>query len=850
MVKMEQPQHQSSFKMGPSQAQPTSNVAPGGFSGIYESAAFANILIEFETNNREMAVDVPESFVAQTKTPPKYPPPSSSLGDREEARSSGSSFSALSQSNGHSFHRDQNRSRQSPPELVSFPSRDHLRIEKDGRLINTMEPPPLPFTPEQSERIKKYGEDIARRTAEHGRKAAQDEFLRHSTGNSQKLRALKENSAKKAMTEGKYNNAFKSNDEGTTNEAEDLMPLSRISINNLASTVERLASDPDLQNLASRHSSTREAIKSLRSLFNDQRFQRSYQFAQKIESALATAKTNAFPITGEAQESAEETLSVLAKMDGDSDDVAELSKILTRPWLDGLLAVHDHISAFKSVNQYNSAEEALIERLSHYAEPNIKIVRIEKTSEPLGATVKNEPQGSTEAVVVARIIRGGTAEATGLLHEGDEILEVNEIELRGKDVNEVCDILGNMQGSLTFLVVPTRQYQMSPIYSHHQPGSNVPQNAASTITPNSTGRHGVVHLKAHIDYDPEDDLYVPCKELGIGFQKGDILHVINQNDPHWWQARRDGEEDQTLAGLIPSKSFLAQREATKLTIAQDQDHYDGREGGRSSSFGGYSARGNFQRAKSGLLCAKKSGRSGNKKNHHRNKRSQYADGNGDEEIDAEEILTYEEVALYYPRADHKRPVVLIGPPNIGRHELRQRLMQDAEQFAAAIPHTSRPKRADEVNGQDYHFITRQQFEQDILARRFVEHGEYEKSYYGTSLEAIRSVVSEKICVLNLHPQSLKILKNSDLMPYVVMVAPPSLEKLKRWKIDHSEPINDNELRDIIERAREMEETYGHYFDLIITYSDPERAYQDLLRAINSLEREPRWVPAKKHTKYY
>lgn len=54
--------------------------------------------------------------------------------------------------------------------------------------------------------------------------------------------------------------------------------------------------------------------------------------------------------------------------------------------------------------------------------------------------------------------------------------------------------------------------------------------------------------------------------------------------------------------------------------------------------------------------------------------------------------------------------------------------------------------------------------QDILARRFVEHGEYEKSYYGTSLEAIRSVVSlEKICVLNLHPQSLKILKSSDLV---------------------------------------------------------------------------------------
>lgn len=43
------------------------------------------------------------------------------------------------------------------------------------------------------------------------------------------------------------------------------------------------------------------------------------------------------------------------------------------------------------------------------------------------------------------------------------------------------------------------------------------------------------------------------------------------------------------------------------------------------------------------------------------------------------------MALYYPRANCKRPIVLIGPPNIGRHELRQKLMEDRERFAAAIP---------------------------------------------------------------------------------------------------------------------------------------------------------------------
>ena len=53
-------------------------------------------------------------------------------------------------------------------------------------------------------------------------------------------------------------------------------------------------------------------------------------------------------------------------------------------------------------------------------------------------------------------------------------------------------------------------------------------------------------------------MYIPCRELGISFQKGDILHIINQEDPNWWQAYREGEDDQTLAGLIPSKTFQQQ----------------------------------------------------------------------------------------------------------------------------------------------------------------------------------------------------------------------------------------------------------------------------------------------------
>lgn len=46
-------------------------------------------------------------------------------------------------------------------------------------------------------------------------------------------------------------------------------------------------------------------------------------------------------------------------------------------------------------------------------------------------------------------------------------------------------------------------------------------------------RDMVLHVRALFDYDPEDDMYIPCRELGISFRKGDVLHVISQEDPNW-----------------------------------------------------------------------------------------------------------------------------------------------------------------------------------------------------------------------------------------------------------------------------------------------------------------------------
>lgn len=272
------------------------------------------------------------------------------------------------------------------------------------------------------------------------------------------------------------------------------------------------------------------------------------------------------PHEGDVQEVTEDCINYLAEIDSDDDDAAELRKLLSRNWIEGLLYAHDkirgqaeasleaaavpgspavnaaamgsqpHLNNGVAVNSLGSSsnnssfgpvsaatalvqDSSLLDRLSQYAEQNVRVVRIEKTAEPLGATVRNDG----DSVVVARIIRGGTAEASGLLHEGDEILEVNQVELRGKDVNQVCEVLANMHGTLTFLVVPNRFPPQQQSQQQQQLSAAAAASAASMAQQQAMKTFPVVHIRAHIDYDPEDDPYLPCRELGISFQKVQIF---------------------------------------------------------------------------------------------------------------------------------------------------------------------------------------------------------------------------------------------------------------------------------------------------------------------------------------
>jgi MAGUK p55 subfamily protein 5 len=143
------------------------------------SGNFINDMHSMENvQHREMAVDVPESFIAQNKTQPRYPPPRS-LNNQTVPNVPSSSTSSSTKS----------AMRPIPP------PRDHITTlstpqinnqQQTGKIGQILEP-----TIDQMDSIKKYQDQLRQRREKEERIAATNEFLRNSVRGSEKLRALK-----------------------------------------------------------------------------------------------------------------------------------------------------------------------------------------------------------------------------------------------------------------------------------------------------------------------------------------------------------------------------------------------------------------------------------------------------------------------------------------------------------------------------------------------------------------------------------------------------------------------------------------------------------------------------------
>ncbi|NWR82012.1 MPP2 protein, partial [Centropus unirufus] len=147
-------------------------------------------------------------------------------------------------------------------------------------------------------------------------------------------------------------------------------------------------------------------------------------------------------------------------------------------------------------------------------------------------------------------------------------------------------------------------------------------------------------------------------------------------------------------------------------------------------------------------------------------------------FDRHELLIYEEVARMPPF--RRKTLVLIGAQGVGRRSLKNKLLaSDQARYGTTVPYTSRKPKESEKDGHGYRFVARAEMEADIKAGRYLEHGEYEGNLYGTKIDSIRAVVEAgKMCILDVNPQAVKVLRTAEFVPYVVFIEAPAAETLR------------------------------------------------------------------------
>ncbi|XP_042338283.1 MAGUK p55 subfamily member 4-like [Plectropomus leopardus] len=142
-----------------------------------------------------------------------------------------------------------------------------------------------------------------------------------------------------------------------------------------------------------------------------------------------------------------EIMSTLQKVPRPSAEVRELFSLLSSPHVQALLSSHDSVAQ----SDYGPVLPPLPDEMPEDEEA-MRIVCLVKNNQPLGATIKRHEE--TGEIYIARVIHGGLADRSGLLHPGDLLVEVNGNPVAGLEPEQVIQILINSQGTILFKVIP------------------------------------------------------------------------------------------------------------------------------------------------------------------------------------------------------------------------------------------------------------------------------------------------------------------------------------------------------------------------------------------------------------
>jgi guanylate kinase len=175
-------------------------------------------------------------------------------------------------------------------------------------------------------------------------------------------------------------------------------------------------------------------------------------------------------------------------------------------------------------------------------------------------------------------------------------------------------------------------------------------------------------------------------------------------------------------------------------------------------------------------------------------------------------------------------IVISGPSGVGKDTLIKSLLEHDRNLRYSVSCTTRAPRPGEVDGVDYSFVTREQFQRLIEEGAFLESATYNGNLYGTLTERVeRERVAGHDVVLKIEVNGAEQVRSKAPDGVFIFVAPPSVDELVRRQVKrNTESTQDMTARREI-ATREME--YASRYDHVVVNDELERAVAEILAII-------------------
>lgn len=171
-------------------------------------------------------------------------------------------------------------------------------------------------------------------------------------------------------------------------------------------------------------------------------------------------------------------------------------------------------------------------------------------------------------------------------------------------------------------------------------------------------------------------------------------------------------------------------------------------------------------------------------------------------------------------------IVLSGPSGVGKGTIAKLLVERNEKIKLSVSCTTRSPRDGEVDGKEYFFITKTEFQEKIKENGFLEYSEHFENLYGTPKDFVLNKLADSEVLLEIDVNGGLEVKKSFSDAVLIMVVPPSIEELKnRLVLRGSESI---------EKINMRMERIGYELDKSKLY-DYTVVNDDLLSATRQIE---------------